>query len=204
MWKDTRITVFDAETTGLKAKEGDRIIEVGVCIIEGRKVVGSWSHLLNPEIKSLPEIITKVTGLKLEDLVDKPLFSAVAPKLNELIQKSFCLAAFNAPFDEGFFSAELNRAEQPHHDRFWLDPLVWARHYDNVNGNKLAQVCERHSITLSNAHRAAGDATATAELMVHFMDRLPDDFESMRQLQQVWRRKQEAAFKARFDKRKTH
>lgn len=192
MWKDSRIVMLDAETSGLDPKAGHRIIEVGLCVVENRAVVGSWSHLLDPELPSLEPIITKITGLAIDDLIGKPKFHAVADKLQTLMIHAFAVAAYNSPFDEEFYDHEFTRASLKMPIKPWLDPLVWIRNYEGSGKNKLDEVCLRYGIESDGAHRAKADAVMAAKVMLKLMDRLPDDFTSVLALQDLWRRKQDA------------
>lgn len=194
MWKDARWTVVDAETTGLD-KRADRIIEVGVCVIENRQMLGTWSHVIDPQIMNLAPKVTEITGLKLADLIGRPVFAAVAPKLSELFEKSHCLAAYNARFDKPFFEREFQNSDWVMPNRPWLDPLVWVRNFDGSGKNKLVEACARHGIDASNAHRAEDDAQMAAELMLKMLDRLPDDLDSLISLQDIWQRRQDQAFR---------
>src|SRR5436190_19053524 len=74
----TRQVVLDTETTGLNAKLGDRIIEVGCVEILSRQLSERHFHsYLNPE-RDVDLGATRVHGLTLEDLRAKPKFADVA------------------------------------------------------------------------------------------------------------------------------
>ena len=60
--------VFDIETTGLN-KDYDYIIEIGALKYKNNVLVDEFNYLINPKIK-LPEIITTITGIKDEDLIN--------------------------------------------------------------------------------------------------------------------------------------
>lgn len=194
MWKDARIVMLDVETTGIKTEEGHRVIEVGLCVVENRELKGSWSQLLDPgpEHQTLHPKITEITGLTIEDLRGKPAFESISDKLGELIDKSFALAAYNATFDEGFYRMEFHKAGKELPQRYWLDPLVWVRNYDGSGANKLGEVAARNNITSDGAHRAKADSVMAAKVMLKYMERLPEEFVSVMQLQDIWKRKQDA------------
>ena len=63
--------VFDLETTGFNPMN-DKIIEIGAVKYKNNKKVDEFSCLINPNMK-LPDIITKVTGITDQDLVEKNL-----------------------------------------------------------------------------------------------------------------------------------
>src|SRR5207248_24782 len=77
----TRQVVLDTETTGLNAKLGDRIIEIGCVEILSRRLSERQFHsYLNPE-RDVDLGATRVHGLTLEDLLAKPKFADVAREL---------------------------------------------------------------------------------------------------------------------------
>src|SRR5260221_444329 len=74
----TRLVVLDTETTGLNAKLGDRIIEIGCIEILDRRISERIFHAyLNPE-REVELGATRVHGLTREDLLAKPKFPEVA------------------------------------------------------------------------------------------------------------------------------
>src|ERR671936_906959 len=74
----TRQVVLDTETTGLNAKLGDRIIELGCVEILSRRLSERHFHTyLNPQ-RDVDLGATRVHGLTLEDLRAKPKFADVA------------------------------------------------------------------------------------------------------------------------------
>ena len=69
-----RQIVLDTETTGLDAKNGDRIIEIGCVEILSRSISGAhFHHYLHPE-REVEAGATPIHGKTLEDLASKPKF----------------------------------------------------------------------------------------------------------------------------------
>src|SRR3954471_752995 len=82
----TRQIILDTETTGLNAKLGDRIIEIGCIEIASRRFTERNFHAyLNPG-RDIDEGAMKVHGLSREFLADKPRFPEVAPEFLEYIR----------------------------------------------------------------------------------------------------------------------
>ena len=113
------IIVFDTETTGLLEPEAadiklqPRIIEFAAIKLsntpEGGLVkVDRIEFKCNPEML-LPAIITKITGLKDEDVVDAPKLIEKIGELQEFFVGSRTLVAHNAGFDVGVMWYELVR-----------------------------------------------------------------------------------------------
>src|SRR5574341_920909 len=73
-----RQVFLDTETTGLNARLGDRVIEIGCVEVLGRSVSERHFHrYLNPG-REIEEGAAKVHGLTQEFLADKPRFPEVA------------------------------------------------------------------------------------------------------------------------------
>src|SRR5436305_9068707 len=105
----SRQIVLDTETTGLNAKLGDRIIEIGCVEILSRRLSERQFHsYLNPE-RDVDLGATRVHGLTLEDLLAKPKFADVARELLDFIAGAEVII-HNAEFDVEFLDLEFGRA----------------------------------------------------------------------------------------------
>src|ERR1700743_1975460 len=103
-----RQLILDTETTGLNARTGDRVIEIGCVELVNRRLTGSNLHFyINPERDSDPGALA-VHGLTTEFLSDKPKFAEIANELGDFVQGGDLLIT-HAPFDVGFLNAELTR-----------------------------------------------------------------------------------------------
>ena len=101
-----RQIVLDTETTGLNAKLGDRVIEIGCIELLSRRVTDRHFHTyLDPE-REIEEGAAKVHGLTREFLSDKPRFAEVAKDFLDYLRGAE-LIIHNAAFDVEFLDAEL-------------------------------------------------------------------------------------------------
>src|SRR5207249_10341180 len=163
----TRQVVLDTETTGLNAKLGDRIIEIGCVEILSRNVADRNFHTyLNPE-RDVDLGATRVHGLTLEDLRAKPKFAEVAKEFLDFISGAEVLI-HNADFDVEFLDLELGRARLGRlgdHVAKVTDTLAFARELHPGRKNSLDALCERYFIDHSNRtlHGALLDARLLAE-----------------------------------------
>ena len=108
----TRQIVLDTETTGLNARLGDRILEIGCIEIVNRRITENHFHrYINPERES-EEGALKVHGITSEFLADKPKFHEVTGELLEYIDGAEVII-HNAEFDVEFLNAELGRLKMP-------------------------------------------------------------------------------------------
>lgn len=158
-----RHIILDTETTGLSAKEGHRIIEIGALEMVNFSLTGEKCHLyINPE-RDIDEGAQSVHGISLEFLQDKPIFSEIIDQFLEFIGEDI-LVIHNAPFDVGFLNTELARCEKPliKDDRV-IDTLALARKKFPGAQASLDALCRRFQV--DNSHRNLHGALIDADLL---------------------------------------
>lgn len=160
-----RQIVLDTETTGLNAKAGDRIIEIGCVELVNRRLTGRHlHHYLNPERSSDPEAL-KVHGLTDDFLADKPKFAEVADDIQRFCEEAEIII-HNAAFDVGFLDEEFQRIGRT---RFaeWVaeitDTLAISKKLNPGKRHNLDALCERYGV--NNAHRTLHGALLDAQLL---------------------------------------
>jgi DNA polymerase III subunit epsilon len=160
-----RLIVLDTETTGLNARMGDRIIEIGCVELLGRSVTERHFHrYLNPG-REIEEGALKVHGITKEFLLDKPAFAEVAREFLDYVQGAD-LVIHNAGFDVEFLDMELALAglgKISEHVASVIDSLAMARELHPGQKNSLDALCERYLV--SNAHRTLHGALLDARLL---------------------------------------
>ena len=166
-----REIVFDTETTGLDANNGDRLVELGCIEIVNRIPTGREFHrYINPE-RDVPPEAAAVHGLTLDFLKDKPLFKDVADGFLDFIADA-PLVAHNGTFDLGFINAELRRLPRPLivGERI-VDTLALARRRHPAGPNSLDALCKRYGIDLSQRtkHGALLDSMLLAGVYVELL-----------------------------------
>ena len=159
-----REIIFDTETTGLSAKEGDRVIEIGAVELINRFPTGKTFHLfINPQGKEVHPDALQVHGISNEFLQDKPNFSEILDEFLDFFAFGN-LVAHNADFDIGFLNAELSRLKRPGIDPVRVvDTLKIARRKFPGQRNSLDALCSRFSI--DNSHREKHGALLDSELL---------------------------------------
>ena len=160
-----RQIVLDTETTGLNARLGDRIIEIGCVELVSRRLSGNHFHrYLNPE-REVEEGALRVHGITSEFLQDKPRFADVAREFLEYVRGAE-LVIHNAAFDVEFLNIELEKLGfdriEAHVARV-IDTLATARELHPGKRNSLDALCERYQI--DNSHRTLHGALLDAELL---------------------------------------
>jgi DNA polymerase-3 subunit epsilon len=163
----TRQIVLDTETTGLNAKLGDRVIEIGCIEILSRRITERHFHAyVNPD-RDIEEGAANVHGITREFLADKPRFAEIAAGFLEHIRGAE-LIIHNADFDVEFLDMELKRVKAGRltdHVAKITDTLAFARELHPGKRNSLDALCERYLVDNSNRtlHGALLDARLLAE-----------------------------------------
>jgi DNA polymerase-3 subunit epsilon len=160
-----RLVMLDTETTGLNARLGDRIVELGCIEMLGRRIGERQFHAyVNPE-REVDEGASRVHGLTLDDLKDKPRFAEVAAEFLDFIRGAQ-LVIHNASFDVEFLDQELSRAKLgklAEHVAGVTDSLAMARELHPGKKNSLDALCERYGV--DNANRTLHGALLDARLL---------------------------------------
>ena len=160
-----RQIVLDTETTGLNAKLGDRVIEIGCLeLLNRRPTDNHFHHYLNPE-RASEEGAVRVHGISDEFLLDKPSFREIAAEFIEYIRGAE-LIIHNAPFDVEFLEQELALAKLPplmQHCAGVRDTLKLAKELHPGKKNSLDALCDRYGV--NNARRTLHGALLDAELL---------------------------------------
>jgi DNA polymerase-3 subunit epsilon len=156
---------LDTETTGLAAREGHRVIEVGAIEIVSRRITERrLHHYVNPERDS-DEGALAVHGLTRHFLSDKPKFGEIADELLAFVRDAEVII-HNASFDLEFLDDELKRLARPpfaEHCARVTDSLTLARELHPGKRNSLDALCERYGV--SNRHRTLHGALLDAGLL---------------------------------------
>lgn len=148
-----RFVVVDTETTGLFA--ADRLVEVAaVTVDQDGAIVDEWDTLVDPQRDVGP---THVHGVTASMVSTAPRFEEVAAALAERLSGAV-LVAHNLAFDGRMLTREFAQVEASLSPGSGLCTL-------RLGGAKLADLCQAYRVQLENAHRALGDARATAQLL---------------------------------------
>lgn len=164
-----RQIVLDTETTGLDAKSGHRIIEIGCVEMINRKLTGNHFHYyINPE-REIDAGAQEVHGISLEFLQDKPKFKEIVKAFIDYVEGAE-LIIHNASFDIGFLNAELRILKHKIKDVNKIctvtDSLLLAREKHPGQRNSLDALCKRYEVDNFNRelHGALLDSEILAEV----------------------------------------
>ena len=150
---NTGFAVVDVETTGFG--KGDRVIEIGVVLLDHRlRVVDEYETLIDPERDLGP---THVHGITPKMISMAPSFGEVAPAIANRIGGRV-IVAHNLIFDERMLGQEYGRLKAT------FDPGVRICTL-KLTKQKLPAACQMHGVEPPQHHRALADARASAGLL---------------------------------------
>lgn len=160
--------VVDLETTGMSPDRGHRITEVAAVEVSGDEVAGGFSTLVDPG-RPIPPRISELTGITDAMVEGAPSFGEVARQVRRTLEGRI-FVAHNVPFDWGFLTEEMRRTEGSLPEGPRLCTLRLARRALPDLGSKgLDAVARHYGIEIEDRHRAAGDARATASVLLRLL-----------------------------------
>lgn len=159
-------SIIDIETTGLKPGHS-KIIEVAIVNHDGKKVLESWSSLVNPGC-DIQYFITKLTGINNQMVASAPCFSEISEKIIEMTKESV-FVAHNVSFDYGFLKTELEENGHIFNRKKLCTVRLGRKIIPGHKSYSLGKITKDLGIKLNNAHRAMGDTLATVELFERYM-----------------------------------
>ncbi len=162
-----RFAVVDVETTGGRPGHGDRITEIAVVRVRDGDIVDVFETLVNPEC-AIPPMITQITRITSEMVRHKPVFAAISQEIATRLE-GHIFVAHNASFDWRFVSHEVFRATGQALDGTTLCTVRLARKLlPQLPRRNLDSVANHYAVDIPAEvrHRAAGDAIATAKILL--------------------------------------
>lgn len=169
--EDFSLVFFDLETTGLDAKAGASICEIGAIKINGREVVDKFHTLVNPK-KVMPVEAFRIHRISDEDLKDAPYFEDVIDKFVHFLKDSIALA-YNIEFDLGFINHGLKEMGYLPLEIPAIDILCMARKTLRLPRYNLGEIVSFFNIEYSGKlHRAMEDASVASKVFFKLRDML--------------------------------
>lgn len=153
--------IVDIETTGGLCT-ANRIMEVAVIVHDGHQTVEEYQTLINP-CQAIPGFITGLTGISTEMVQDAPFFDEIASTLYRLLSDKV-FVAHNVNFDYNFVREEFRRVGMEFNRPKLCTVRLGRQIFPGLGSYSLGRICEQAGIRITDRHRAAGDATATAKL----------------------------------------
>ncbi len=154
--------VVDIETTGSHAA-GNGITEIGIVIHDGVKVLNFYQSLVNPHTP-IPYFIQRLTGIDNSMVANAPSFEEIAGQVFELLQDKV-FVAHNVNFDYSFVKHHLKDAGYDLDTKKLCTVRLARKVLPGLGGYSLGKLTQYLGINHGEAHRAGGDALATADLL---------------------------------------
>ena len=168
---EIEFVVVDVEAIAGKSMP-TRVIEIGACRIARGAIVDEFETLVNPELP-LPRFISTLTGITEEMVSTAPLFAEVTESWLNFAGDAV-LAAHNSTFDITLLNQEIARVFPGCRMRnAELCTVQLARRLmPNLARHHLDALADHFGFQIAERHRAAGDARATARVLLHLLDEL--------------------------------
>lgn len=165
--------IFDTETTGLVGPEAlplekqPHIVEFSAVKLNDKlEQIDDIDFICNPGIELSPEI-TKITGLKTDDVKGKPPFGAHMTKLTDFFLGQHTIVAHNCEFDMKMLLLELRRLGKEYHFPWPSQRICTVERTEHIKGFRLNLASLYELSTkggkFSGAHRAMNDVKALAQ-----------------------------------------
>ncbi|MEI6738778.1 MAG: exonuclease domain-containing protein [Gemmatimonadaceae bacterium] len=159
--------VVDVETTGTHANGGDRITEIAIVHVDGGEIVDRFTTLVNPE-RTIPPYITSLTQISWAMVKDELPFRRRADEVAERL-RGRVFVAHNAAFDWRFVGAEMARCDRQLSGPTLCTVRLARRLLPELPRRSLDVVARHFGVEITARHRAAGDAEATAVVLVRLL-----------------------------------
>jgi DNA polymerase-3 subunit epsilon len=171
----TTYAVIDFETTGLSPAHGARPTEVGICLVEGGRIVDHYQSLMNPGVP-IPYEIQGLTGITDAMVRAAPQVSTVMAETARFVGGR-PLLAHNAAFDRKFWEVELKTIKQTPRMDMACSLLLSRRLFPTLPNYRLATLVRSLRLPMEGTfHRALADAECTAHLLIRIQDELQGRF----------------------------
>ena len=166
---ETEFVVLDIEAMTIAAHT-PRIIDLAAYRVRAGTILDDFQTLINPG-NPVSGFISALTGITNDMLQTAPTFAEVAHSWLDFAGDAV-LVAHNATFDVPLLNQEIGRVFPGCRMRnVELCTLNLARRIvSSPDGHKLDSLANHFAIPIDQRHRAAGDARATAEILLRLLE----------------------------------
>jgi DNA polymerase-3 subunit epsilon len=168
--EQVRFAVVDVETTGMRARAGDRVTEIAVVHAQGGTVALAFESLVNPG-RPIPRFIAELTGISDDTVAAAPRFEDIADQVVAALAGRV-FVAHNARFDWAFVQAEIERSQSFEIRMPKLCTVRMTRRLvPELERRSLDSVMFYFGLETDRRHRAGGDALVTAKALQKLIER---------------------------------
>lgn len=158
------IVAVDIETTGLNPDE-DVIIEIGAVKFDGRRVVDTWSTLINPR-RSIASFITQLTGITNNMVRNAPNLLDVMGDFIAFVG-DVPVVGHNVSFDLSFLQRAGSLKNNISIDTYELAAVLMP----TASRYGLSALAQQLGILLPATHRALDDARVTHAVLIELLEK---------------------------------
>jgi DNA polymerase-3 subunit epsilon len=167
-----KFAVVDLETTG-GHKELNRIMEIGIALMDGSDIVDTYHALVDPGHPITP-FVRELTGISDEMVQGQPQFSSIAEHVAELLENRI-FVAHNVQFDCKFLTTELKRCCIKFNPPRLCTVKLSRRVFPGQPSYSLHKLTESLGLPDFNHHRALDDTMAAAEILKLALAKVGED-----------------------------
>lgn len=153
--------IVDIETTGGYSGY-HKITEVAIYHHDGLNITDRFQLLINPG-RNIPYFITGLTGIHNEMVRDAPTFEDVADEIFSWLDGRV-FVAHNAHFDYSFLKKEFEDAGINWNSKKLCTVRLSRKIIPGLRSYSLGRLAESLGVSITDRHRAGGDAEATAKI----------------------------------------
>ncbi|WP_187647297.1 3'-5' exonuclease [Nitrosophilus labii] len=177
-YKDQEYVIVDIETSGSKSFNS-QVIEIGAIKYKKGQVLDRFESFVHA--KELPEYISKLTGITLEDLTLAPTQQEVLKSFKEFLGDSV-FVAHNVNFDYNFLSDKLNELGFEKLANRKLCTIDLARRTIESEKYGLSYLNETLGINSLIHHRAYADALTALKILEISFKNIPSSIKTTEDL----------------------
>ncbi|MFZ4827850.1 MAG: exonuclease domain-containing protein [Phototrophicaceae bacterium] len=159
------LVAIDLETTGFDPIQ-DKIIEIGAVITQDGKTIREFQTLINPNMP-IPEVVSLLTGITQDDVVNAPYISEVIQQLKDFVGDR-PIIGHNVGFDLSFLNTLDLFKNHTALDTYEIASVLLPKATRYNLHHLTTQIV---GFTLEDAHRALDDAQASSVLYWYLWDK---------------------------------
>ncbi len=159
-----RYICFDVETPN---RYNRRMSSIGICAVEGERIIGEFYTLVDPEEPFDPFNIA-LTGIDPREAAKAPNFAGLWRRISRVMESGL-LVAHNAQFDMSVLSKCLrDYGISAGSTKYLCTCRMSQRVMPDMCDHKLDTVCRELKIPLDH-HNALSDARGCAKILIHML-----------------------------------
>lgn len=182
--KQLKAVVLDFETTGFYPEKGDQILSIGAVKVHGESIVADETYYsLVQSTDTIPDQITELTGIKLEDLHDAPSLATALTQFFEF-SKDYLFVAHHSMHEQSFLKQATKALTRSAFQQRIVDTSLIVRIIEPTLHLKSLEACCTHfGIEVNGRHHALHDAYMTAQLWSRYIQFFQDQgYQNLREI----------------------